>query len=349
MERNGGCCLAPRYGAAAGAQQQAGAAWQMGRIMLKFRPIAPKPAAMAPAPPAPTPVTGPALGVVGRGGKRKAVCGGGGGRRGRKAKKAATAAVVTPAPAPAAAAAQDAGDCRKRCDKEKSSSSRSSSSSGMTSVDSSAPPPGPPQQQHQLATLLPLMPVTAVEDNKAAAAAAAEEPAPAPVLSQVASPATGAGARPLAPRAMLPGPTPAASLVTVEEVTATWRDGEAPPSSAACVVGSGAAADEAPAFVSDQWGRVTWRNAAFVRAVSTDDDDDDLAEATPVALGGALPAWGTCAGFTCRVRIVRHSSPGRVGSCSSVVAPCDVWRLDAGGRYLWQLDLQAALTLGGRL
>lgn len=124
-----------------------------------------------------------------------------------------------------------------------------------------------------------------------------------------------------------------------------WRDGEAPPSSTACVVGSGADA-AAPAFVSDQWGRVTWRNAAFVRAVSAD-DGDEVETQTPVALGGALPAWGTCAGFTCRVR-VRHSSP-RVGSSSSVVAPCDVWRLDAGGSYLWRLDLQAALTLGGRL
>ena len=133
----------------------------------------------------------------------------------------------------------------------------------------------------------------------------------------------------------------AASLVTVEEVTATWRDGEAPPSSAACV------ADDAPAFVSDQWGRVTWRNSAFVRAVSAD-DGDEVETQTPVALGGALPAWGTCAGFTCRVR-VRHSSPRRVGSSSSVVAPCDVWRLDAGGSYLWRLDLQSALTLGSRL
>ena len=54
MERKGGCCIAPMYGAAAGAGGQQ--AWQMGRIMLKFRPIAPKPAEMAPVPtPAPVP------------------------------------------------------------------------------------------------------------------------------------------------------------------------------------------------------------------------------------------------------------------------------------------------------
>lgn len=316
MERKGGCCLAPRYAATAAAQQ-AGAAWQMGRIMLKFRPIAPKPAAMAPAP-APAPVTGPALGA-GRG-KRKAACGGGG-RRGRKPKKAAKVTMVTAAPS-ATAAAQDVGDCRKHCDKEKSSSSPSSSSSGTSSVDSS-PPPRP--QQRQLATL-PLMPVTAAEDKAAACPATVE---PELVPSQVA-----AAARPLAPRAMRPAAA-AAYLVTVEEVTATWRDGEAP--------ASATGADEAPAFVSDQWGRVTWWNAAFVRAASADDGDE---AAAPVVLGSALPAWGTCAGFTCRVR-ARHWSARRVGS--PVVAPCDVWRLDAAGSYLWRLDLQAALTLGGCL
>ncbi|PUZ63391.1 hypothetical protein GQ55_3G064400 [Panicum hallii var. hallii] len=327
MERKGGCCLAPRYGAAAAGQQQAGAAWQMGRIMLKFRPIAPKPAAMAPVPtPAPVPAAGAGAGR----GKRKAV--GGGGRRGRKPKRAATVAPVVAAPAPAVAGQAAAGDCRKDkdCEKEKSLSSRSSSSSGMTSVDSSPPPP--PQQARQPATL-PLMPVSLVEEKPAVAAATGE---PAPVASM--APASAAGAQPVPPRPALGPAAAASSWVTVEEVTATWRHGEEAPSSAAA---------EAPAFVSDQWGRVTWTNAAFARAVSADGDE----EARAVGLAGALPAWGTCAGFTCRVRVVRHASsdtPRRgVGGGSSVVAPCDVWRLDAGGCYLWRLDLQAALTLGG--
>ncbi|XP_034584694.1 uncharacterized protein [Setaria viridis] len=326
MERKGGCCIAPRYGAAAGGQQ-AGAAWQMGRIMLKFRPIAPKPAAMAPVP-TPAPVPAAAAGA-GRG-KRKAV-GGGGGRRGRKPKRAATVAqVVAPAvSAPVAPAGLPVGECRKDkdCEKEKSLSSRSSSSSGMTSVDSL------PQQHHQ-PTTLPLMPVSPVEE-KATAAAATVEP------SAVAAP--GAGAHPAPPRALRPVPAAAATWVTVEEVTATWRDGEEAPSSAARI-GAGPDGDAAPAFVSDQWGRVTWSNAAFARAVSADDEAG--ASAPAVALAGALPAWGTCAGFTCRVRVVRHAAPRRAGG-SSVVAPCDVWLLDAAGCYLWRLDLQAALTLGG--
>ena len=135
----------------------------------------------------------------------------------------------------------------------------------------------------------------------------------------------------MAPRSTAPV---ASSWVTVEDVTSTWRDGEAP--SAAAAASACGADGEAPAFVSDQWGHVTWANAAFSRAVS---DDTEAA----VAVAGVLPAWGTCAGFTCRVR-VRHSRPRRRGS---MVAPCDVWLLDANGCYLWRLDLQAALTLGG--
>uniref|UniRef100_A0A0A9RUN1 DUF7950 domain-containing protein n=1 Tax=Arundo donax TaxID=35708 RepID=A0A0A9RUN1_ARUDO len=194
----------------------------------------------------------------------------------------------------------------------------------MTSVDSSPPPPAPAQQQP---ATLPLMLVPSVDEK---VSAAVEESAPAAPTHAVVE-------QPVAPRAL----RPAAAFVTVEDVTATWRDGEAPPVTTAC----GGGGDGAPAFVSDQWGRVTWTNAAFSRAASADDDGDASAPAEArVGLAGALPAWGSCAGFTCRVR-VRHAGPGRSGG--SVVAPCDVWRLDAGGCYLWQLDLQAALTLGG--
>uniref|UniRef100_A0ACD5Z7M9 Uncharacterized protein n=1 Tax=Avena sativa TaxID=4498 RepID=A0ACD5Z7M9_AVESA len=288
MERKGGCCLAPRYGGATGQE-----AWQMGNIMLKFRPIAPKPAAMAPAAPTPTPVTA-SLAAAGKG-KRKAAAGGRG-RRGRKPKKATTVAVLTTA-APAT-------------QKHKPLSSPSSSSSGTTSVDSSTPPPPPPP---------PAMPRQG-------------DLAPAHDLVRHV--------------AALQALRPVASCVTIESVTGTWRDGEAP-SAAAC--GGG---DEAPAFVSDQWGRVTWMNMAFSRAVSA----GDAATAPPPASdagvvlaardGAAVPAWGTCAGFTCRVRVTYDACPRR----GSLVAPCDVWRLDAGC-YLWRLDLQATLTLslGGLL
>lgn len=294
MERKGGCCLAPRYAAGA----QAGQGWHMGRAMLKFRPIAPKPAVMAPAPMPAVP--------AGKGkGRRKAVAGPGGtGRRGRKPKKQATVAAPT----------------TQKLDyvQDKRLSSPSSSSSGMTSVDSSPPPPLP--------ATLPLMPVLPAEEGFGGAAPVANL-APAHVAGLV-----------LPPQAL----RQAVSWVTVEDVTGIWRDGEAP-YAAAC------GGDEAPTFVSDQCGRVTWTNVAFNRAVSGREGADAAmapsAAASEVRVvlaakdGAPVPAWGSCAGFTCRVR-VPYACPRR----GSLVAPCDVWRLDAGG-YLWRLDLQATLSL----
>jgi hypothetical protein len=67
---------------------------------------------------------------------------------------------------------------------------------------------------------------------------------------------------------------------------------------------------------------------------------------TSVALTGALLTWGTYVGFMCRVRVGRHASTPALHR-SSLVVPCDMWCLDASGCYLWRLDLQAALTLGG--
>ncbi|OEL27315.1 hypothetical protein BAE44_0011660 [Dichanthelium oligosanthes] len=91
-----------------------------------------------------------------------------------------------------------------------------------------------------------------------------------------------AGPQSAAPPLALSHPAAAASWLTVEEVTATWRNGEAP-----VCVGPGTD-DDAPTFVSDQWGRVTWSNAAFSRAVSADDDVVDTA--LLVVLAGMLPA-----------------------------------------------------------
>ncbi|XP_047050472.1 predicted GPI-anchored protein 58 [Lolium rigidum] len=271
MERKGGCCLAPRCGG------DGGQAWQMGNIMLKFRPIAPKPAAMAPAP-----VTAPATVAGARKGKRKAAAGGAG-RRGRKPKKAAAVVAATAAPPPT-----------PKADVHKENPLPSPSSSGTTSVaDSSSPPPPPTMFMH------------ASSPDKAA------DLAPAHLV------------------ASLHALRPVASCVTVEAVTATWSDGASAPSAPA----SGGE-DDAPAFASDRWGRVTWTNLAFSRA----------AFASDVVLaardGAAVPAWGACAGFTCRVRVACGASPRR----GSLVAPCDVWRVGDGG-YLWRLDLRTTLTL----
>jgi hypothetical protein len=252
--------------------------------------------------PAPMPAPVTATGAASKGKKRKAAAAGGG----RRPKKAA--AVVTEVPPTRKVGVHK---------EDKHLSSPSSSSSGTTSADSSTPPPPPATLMH----------------------------APSPEKEGFSGALHAVGHV-----ADLQALRPVASCVTVESVIGTWRDDEAP-HAAAC------GGDEAPAFVSDRWGRVTRMNLAFSRVVSGGGGGDAAsapsasdAAAAPFASdagvvlaakdGAAVPAWGTCAGFTCRMR-VSYSCPRRGGS---LVAPCDVWRLDAGG-YLWQLDLQATLTL----
>ncbi|KAG8051020.1 hypothetical protein GUJ93_ZPchr0009g1789 [Zizania palustris] len=289
--------------------------WQMGKIMLRFRPIAPKPASMALAP-----TLAPVTTLCAGRGKRKA--GNASGRkRGRKPKEAATSAAAANAQAPAAETVPKVGDSKEReREKEKSLLSPSSSSSEMTSVDSS-----PPSLPSATATM-PLFCVPPV--GKVQVVPAAEQPPP------VALSAGGAVQAVTTPRALLS----AAAVVTVEDVTSIWRDGESPYFAAS----AGAGDDDAPAFVSDQWGRVTWKNAAFHCAAAPEPAAPHQVQVALAAKGAAaaLPAWGTCAGFTCRVR-VQHARPRH----GSLVAPCDVWCLHAGGGYLWRLDLQAALSL----
>ncbi|XP_072950243.1 uncharacterized protein [Typha angustifolia] len=117
MERRGGCCIA-RFGG------DADVAWRVGRIMLRFRPIAPKPAAGSGA--------GAEVAATGGGGrsKRKATGGAGGreGKRGRKPKKVESRGEETA---------------------EKEEKSASSSSSAPSSMTDSSP-----------IVTLPLMPET---------------------------------------------------------------------------------------------------------------------------------------------------------------------------------------------
>ncbi|KAJ4819011.1 von willebrand factor A domain protein [Rhynchospora pubera] len=282
MERRGGCCIA-RYGG------DADVAWQVGRIMLKYRPIAPKPAAMAPAATAAADLKSAPVG--GRF-KRKASAGMAtgtrpGGKRGRKPKKANTTTTTTTTTPPQAE------------DREEKCSSSSSSITTTTSVDSSS-----------LVTL-PLMPES-------------PEVKPVPVVGQVNKNATAV---------VVPTPVrPVGSWVTVQGLTDIWRD-EVP-------VMPGVTSDEAPALVSDGWGRVTWANEAYKNLVTGGGEEGEEVSVGLVTRGLA-PAWGTCGGFTCRVRVkYACRKKGKV----SLAAPCDVWRIDGGG-YAWRLDIKTALSL----
>ncbi|KAF8021534.1 hypothetical protein BT93_G1855 [Corymbia citriodora subsp. variegata] len=131
--------------------------------------------------------------------------------------------------------------------------------------------------------------------------------------------------------------------VTVECVTDSWVDGEA----------LGRTDDErrrnlerdnCPGFTSDGLGRVTWTNGALRKMVGREAEAETEREvdcgvwlAVREEVGGRM-IWGA---FTCRVRMEYTRGRER----RAVTLPCDVWRMDGGG-FAWRLDVEAALRLG---
>ncbi|KAA8540709.1 hypothetical protein F0562_024372 [Nyssa sinensis] len=126
------------------------------------------------------------------------------------------------------------------------------------------------------------------------------------------------------------------SIVTVECVTDTWVDGN----------GLGCTDEErkrnlemdtCPGFISDGLNRVGWTNGAYREMVVGRDREVVvwlvMKEKVPVPV--IHPA------FSCRVRMQYTCGKER----SSLTLPCDVWRMDGGG-FAWRLDVKAALCLG---
>ncbi|KAF3436836.1 hypothetical protein FNV43_RR19589 [Rhamnella rubrinervis] len=131
------------------------------------------------------------------------------------------------------------------------------------------------------------------------------------------------------------------SCVTVECVTDTCADGN----------GLGRTDDErkvnlardtCPGFISDGFGRVAWTNGAYRKMVAGNGEEvgDEMVclvmkERVPLAVTLTYPA------FTCRVRLQYTYGKEK----NSLTLPCDVWRMDGGG-FAWRLDVEAALCLG---
>lgn len=107
--------------------------------------------------------------------------------------------------------------------------------------------------------------------------------------------------------------------------------------------------DTCPGFVSDGSNNVQWINGAFKRMVNDREGNckDQLEERSPeitVSLEvkvGLLAYFSLCSAFTCWVRLRDAWKKNR---CLQMV-PCDVWRMDFGG-FAWRLDIEAALSLG---
>lgn len=93
--------------------------------------------------------------------------------------------------------------------------------------------------------------------------------------------------------------------------------------------------DTCPGFISDGLNRVTWVNKAYKRMMRVEEDE----VVVWLVAKERIPAeW---AAFGCRVRV--WYGHGKEKYTQTV--PSDVWRMDGGG-FAWRLDVKAALSLG---
>uniref|UniRef100_A0A7N0RJV7 DUF7950 domain-containing protein n=1 Tax=Kalanchoe fedtschenkoi TaxID=63787 RepID=A0A7N0RJV7_KALFE len=111
------------------------------------------------------------------------------------------------------------------------------------------------------------------------------------------------------------------SGVTVESVTEMWGSGEG-------ILGRTDEErvrsldwDTCPGFVSDGENRVRWTNRAYRRMAVGEEEGAEVV--VWLAMKERVPVG--CAGFTCRVRVENTCTR------EIKVSPCDVWRMDGGG------------------
>lgn len=111
------------------------------------------------------------------------------------------------------------------------------------------------------------------------------------------------------------------------------------------------ATDACPGFLADPSNRVKWVNGAFERMVMREHSSDGVGSGPPpteiavrVVAKAELPK--TRAAFACRATVRRHSWQRGEEKWAARIVPCDVWRMDEVGGFAWRLDVKAALSLG---
>lgn len=307
MERRGGCCI-DVYG-----RGDAEAAWRMDRIMLRFRPIAPKPVVDSSGAAADAAAAAAAASSsAGRKTRRK----GSGGCRGRKARKTETG--------------------RSSSSKVDPASSSSGTSSSSTIVTLSLIPETPERK----------------DDMSAERRCAGSEKLLATALAP-AWMGRGRAVETAAATGVSWPVTAVGSWVTVECVTDTWREGEVPWRSDEAVQAALSADDSPGFVSDEwgrvTWTNEAYRR--MVSGGSLEGrwmaEVEEQVRVGLVARGAVPAAADACRAFTCRVKVHYSRRPwkGKAGcSASSLAAPCDVWRLDSGGSA-WRLDVKAALSL----
>lgn len=127
------------------------------------------------------------------------------------------------------------------------------------------------------------------------------------------------------------------SIVTVECVTDTWVEG--------CGLGCtdeermrNLERDTCPGFISDGLNRVGWTNGAYREMVDHDGGVGGVPVMVWLVMKERVPI--TYPAFTCKVRLQYMCGK----EATSITVPCDVWKMD-GGDFAWRLDVKAALSL----
>ncbi|KAI3673594.1 hypothetical protein L6452_39717 [Arctium lappa] len=133
-----------------------------------------------------------------------------------------------------------------------------------------------------------------------------------------------------------PPPPQAVSFVTVECVTETWMNSGGP-------AATNMEMDTCPLFVTNGRDVVVWTNTAYREMTTAGGGSDETAAVVVVKKNNRVTTPVNLTAFTCKVKVTwgteSNSSP------STLTAPCDVWRLQSGG-CAWRLDVKAALSLG---
>nr|GMD35295.1 Transcription factor SPATULA like [Ipomoea batatas] len=331
MDGRGGCCIARYTGGAAYDTSK------VGRIMLRFRPIAPKPAADGSVSGASSVAENKEVRTTAARRKRRYV------RDVESTGKTATG--VNPNRRP----------CKKRktapvMEEEKENESNGKTESGGSSVSS---------LERETVITLPLLPEKPERKDFPATETPARESKKQeqkdkdPVwlsfgnqLQQPREPSDshhvpkprhvryGVGPPNVPPAARVVG-----SWVRVECITGTWVD------HGNCLGRTDQEKiinldrDMCPAFISDGQNRVRWANAAYRNLLGQRPTDGGEAVVCVVMGDGVRLPPSSPAAFTCRVRVVTCGKEK-----SSKVLLCDVWRMSGGG-HAWRLDTEAALSL----
>ncbi|CAI9283779.1 unnamed protein product [Lactuca saligna] len=137
----------------------------------------------------------------------------------------------------------------------------------------------------------------------------------------------------------LPLRSQAVSLVTMESVTEKWLNGDGLGFTDEARVMS-METDACPSFITNSCDMVVWTNKAYSEMTAGGVGDETVVVVKKynlVAMPVSLPS------FTCKVKVTWGTE--KTSSSSNLTAPCDVWRLQYGG-YAWRLDVKAALSLG---